>query len=136
MENMIGVTTIKMSEVAEKLRQIEVDISARNGDFDLFALIEREDSFGKWDVIVSANWIDNQEKAIINTLASKISETLTEDEQLMLSRILILPPSDPFVQNLNMIRVEHGTLKLSNNSFNGIVIKEAYLITSKATRIP
>ncbi len=128
---MVGVIETKMSAVAEKLRQIEVEISANQGDFNLFALIEREDSFGKWDVVVSANWIGNQEKALIEAIASKISETLTENEQLMLSRIVVLPPSDTFVQNLNMIGVEHGTVKLSNNSFNGIFIKEAYLITSK-----
>lgn len=129
---MVGVIETKMSAVAEKLRQIEVEISANKGDFNLFALIEREDSFGKWDVVVSANWIDNQEKALIEAIASKISETLTENEQLMLSRIIILPPSDTFIQNLNMIGVEHGTVKLSNNTFNGIFIKEAYLITSKS----
>ena len=129
---MVGVIETKMSAVAEKLRQIEVEISANKGDFNLFALIEREDSFGKWDVVVSANWIGNQEKALIEAIASKISETLTENEQLMLSRILVLPPSDTFVQNLNMIGVEHGTVKLSNNTFNGIFIREAYLITSKS----
>lgn len=128
---MVGVIETKMSIVAEKLRQIEVNISANKGEFNLFALIEREDSLGKWDVIASAGWIKDQEKLLINTIASKISEYLTENEQLMLSRILVLPPSDTFVQSLNMIGVEHGIVKLSNNTFNGIFIKEAYLITSK-----
>jgi hypothetical protein len=129
---MINVLETKMSQVAEKFRQIEVEISAKKGDFNLFALIERDDSLGKWDVIASAKWINNQEKALINTIASKVSKTLTQEEQLMLSRIVILPPTDPFVRNLNMINVEHGVIKLSNNTFNGILIKEAYLITSKS----
>jgi hypothetical protein len=128
---MVGVTETTMSAVAEKLQQIEVEISADKGAFNLFALIEREDSLGKWDIVVAANWIDAERKDLINTIALKIREKLTEDEQLMLSRIVTLSPSDTLVRSLNMIGVEHGAFRLSNNSFNGIVIKEAYLITSK-----
>lgn len=128
---MINVLESQMSKAAEKLRQIEIEISAEKGDFNLFALIEREDSLGKWDVIASAKWVGNQKRELITAIASKISKVLTQEEQLMLSRILVLPPTDPFVRNLNMIGVEHGTVKLSNNTFNGILIKEAYLITSK-----
>ena len=129
---MVGVVETTMSAVAEKLQQIEVEISADKGAFNLFALIEREDSLGKWDIVVAANWIDAERKDLINTIALKIREKLTEDEQLMLSRIVTLSPLDTLVRSLNMIVVEHGTVKLSNNSFNGIVIKEAYLITSKS----
>lgn len=128
---MISVRNITMSDTAEKLRQIEVEISAQKGDFTLFALIERDDSLGNWDVVVSADWIGNREKELIGKIASKISEVLSREEQIMLSRIVVLPPNDPFVQNLNTISVEYGTTKLSNASFNGIFIKEAYLITSK-----
>lgn len=120
-----------MSVVAEKLRGIEVETSFEMGSFTLFALIEREDSFGSWDVVISAKWIKD-EKALIKTLASKISRDLSKDEQLMLSRIVVLPSTDPFVKNLNMVGVEHGKVKLSNNTFNGIFVKEAYLITSKS----
>ncbi|CAN5317114.1 hypothetical protein BH20ACI1_BH20ACI1_25470 [soil metagenome] len=128
---MIGVIENQMSVVAEKLRGIEVETSFEMGSFTLFALIEREDSFGSWDVVISAKWIKD-EKALIKTLASKISRDLSKDEQLMLSRIVVLPSTDPFVKNLNMVGVEHGKVKLSNNTFNGIFVKEAYLITSKS----
>ena len=128
---MISVAENRISKVIDKLRQIEIEISTEKGHFSLFALIEREDSFGKWDVVVSANWSSDSEKAVINNIASKIHNVLTKEEQLMLSRIVVLPPSDPLVQNLNLIGVEHGSVKLSNNTFNGIVVKEAFLITSK-----
>jgi len=129
---MIGVLENKISQVIEKLRQIEVEISAEKGDFTLFALIEREDSLGKWDVVVSANWIGKNEKSLIEMLASKIHESLSKEEQITISRIVVLSPSDALVRNLNMIGVEHGVVKLPNNIFNGILIREAYLITSKS----
>ena len=129
---MIGVLENKISQVIEKLRQIEVEVSAEKGDFTLFALIEREDSLGKWDLVVSANWIGENEKSSIETLASKIHKNLSKEEQLKLSRIVVLPPSDALVRSLNLIGVEHGTVKLSSNTFNGILVKEAYLITSNS----
>ncbi len=127
---MIGVLENRISQIVEKLRQIEVEISREKGGFTLFALIEREDSLGKWDVVVSANWIGKNEKSLIETLAAKIHKSLGKEEQITLSRIVVLPPSDSLVKNLNMIGVEHGAVKLSNNTFNGIIIKEAYLINS------
>jgi hypothetical protein len=128
---MIGIAENRISKVVEKLRQIELEISTIKGNFTLFALIEREDSLGKWDVVVSVQWVDVTEKELINNIAFNIHNKLTKEEQLMLSRIVVLPSSDPLVQNLNLIGVEHGSVKLSNNTFNGIVIKEAFLITSK-----
>ena len=128
---MIGIEETRMSKVAEKLRDIEVELSAEKGPFTLFALIEREDALGKWDVVVSANWIATNGKSVIQAIASKIKAKFRKEEQIMLSRILILAPSDSFVQNLNLIGVEHGTLRLTNNSFNGVSIKEAFLITSQ-----
>lgn len=126
---MIGVIETKISDVVEKIRKIEVDISAEKGDFTLFALIQREESFGKWDIVVSADWI--KEKEILNLIALKLRQNLTESEQLLFSRIVVLQPSDAFVRSLNLINIEHGNAKLTNNSFNGIYINEAYLITSK-----
>ena len=129
---MVGVVETKASVIAEKLRQIEIEISSVKGDFNLFALIEREDSLGKWDIVVAANWVDNERKELISDVALKVRKNLSEDEQLMLSRIVTLSPSDALVRSLNMIGVEHGMAKLSSNNFNGIIIKEAYLITSKS----
>ena len=128
---MIGVMEKEVSKLVEKFRQIEIGISSEKGDFGLFALIEREDSLGKWDIVVAAKWIGKADKELINAIADKTRKTLSKDEQLMLSRIVILPTSDPLVKSLNLIGAEHSSIGLSNTSFNGIVIKEAYLITSK-----
>lgn len=129
---MINVAENRISEIVEKLRQIEIELSSEKGNFTLFALIEREDALGKWDVVVSAKWVGKEEKALINDITLKIYKELSKNEQLMLSRIVVLPPSDPLVLSLNFgIGAEHSSIKMSNNTFNGIVIKDAYLITSK-----
>ncbi|MDQ3635594.1 MAG: hypothetical protein M3405_13950 [Acidobacteriota bacterium] len=128
---MIGVIETRSSKLAEKIRETEVEISSEKGEFVLFALIEREDSLGKWDIVISAKWIEDKKKEVIEFIASNLKNKLNEEEQLMLSRIVVLSPNDPFVKSLNMIGVEHGTVRISNNNFNGVFIKEGYLITSK-----
>jgi hypothetical protein len=49
----------------------------------------------------------------------------------MFSRVVVLSPTDPFVKSLGIVGSEHGITKLLSNTFNGIFVKEAYLITSK-----
>ncbi|MGI8641458.1 MAG: hypothetical protein ACR2MG_16125 [Pyrinomonadaceae bacterium] len=132
---MFEVAEITMSEVAEKFRRIEIELSAEKGNFTLFALIEREDSIGRWDVVISADWIERNEKEALDLVTSKIYSSLEKTEQIMLSKIVILPPSDKFVQNLNLIGVEHGKARITNCTFNGILVKEAFLITSNPKQV-
>ncbi len=134
---MVGVTEIRMAEIVEKFRRIEKELSAEKGLFTLFALVEREDSqLGSWDVVISADWIGNNEKQALNIITSKIYAKLTKTEQVILSRIVILAPSDPFVQNLNFTVPKNGDSEIiTNATINGILIKKAYLITSNSTAI-
>src|SRR5215213_1543690 len=131
---MINVLENPIFVVAEKLRQIEIEISQLRGAFNLFALIEREDSLGNWDLVNSADWIGNNQKQLIDMIAFRISTKLDNNEKLMLSRILILPSNDKFVQSLNLIGVEHGSARITNCTFNGILVREALLITSKQSQ--
>ena len=130
-----GVTEIRMAEIVEKFRRIEKELSAEKGLFTLFALVEREDSLGNWDIVVSAEWIGNDEKPALDTITSKIYAKLSKAEQIILSRIVILAPSDPFVQNLNFIVPKNGDSKITNTTINGILIKKAFLITSNSTAV-
>ncbi len=131
-----GVTEIRMAEIVEKFRRIEKELSAEKGLFTLFALVEREDSLvGSWDVVISADWIGNNEKQALNIITSKIYAKLTKTEQVILSRIVILAPSDPFVQNLNFTVPKNGDSKITNTTINGILIKKAFLITSNSTLV-
>lgn len=131
---MIGIVENKVSIIAEKLRQIESVVSELKGTFHLFALIEREDSLGRWDLVISADWIGNNQKRIIDMIAREISGKLEKGEQLLLSRILVLSPSDQFVKTLNLIRFEYQNVRLTNVTFNGIAVKEVIFITSNPTK--
>lgn len=121
-----------MKELAEKLRDIEIDLSKENGDFELFALFLREDAPDKWDLIISSDWARKDKKSALNIIVSKIQGSLSAEETVKLSRIIILNKDDAALNALHgAMHVEHSVAEISDSNFFGLAIKHAYLITSK-----
>jgi hypothetical protein len=121
------------SLLVDKLLDIEATINQEAGSLVLFALIEREDAPGKWDLVVSAAWAKQRQKDLLNRIALQIRNKLTWEERITLSRILILDPVDPFVRAVNnMVNdIEHDKRRMSNFLVNGVSIKDSYIMTSQ-----
>ncbi|TWI61249.1 hypothetical protein LZ24_03459 [Desulfobotulus alkaliphilus] len=121
-----------MKEQIEKFQKVEKSLSESKGQFELFALFLREDSPGRWDLLISAEWVRANKKASINTIIEEIRKELSDPELLMLSRIVILDKDDETLKAIHRARrVEHGLAEISDSSFSGLAIKHAYLITSQ-----
>jgi hypothetical protein len=121
-----------MKEQAEKLKDIEKELSDSKGPFELFALFLREGAPGKWDLIISADWARSDKRAAINLIVEKIRKVFTDQEMLMLSRLAILDKDNAALKALHgAVQVEHGLAEISDSNFFGLAIKHAYLITSK-----
>ena len=86
------------SEV-EKMRQVEQALAHKHGPFTVFALLEREDKVGRWDVVVSAPWLGTAMKDI-RLVAKQVTTLLSPQEVVQVSRIVPLPPESEFVQLL------------------------------------
>jgi len=121
-----------MKEQVEKLRKVEKNLSESKGQFELFGLFLREDSPEKWDLLISADWARHNKKASINIIIEEIRKVLTDQELLMLSRLIILNKDDAALKAIHQaMRVEHGLAEISDSNFFGLAIKHAYLITSQ-----
>lgn len=121
-----------MKEQAEKLRAVEKKLCESKGPFELFALFLREDAPNKWDLLISSDWARNDKKAAINEIIKEIQSVLSQEELLMLSRLIILEKDDAALKALHgSMHVEHGLAEISDSNFFGLAIKHAYLITSK-----
>jgi hypothetical protein len=121
-----------MKEQAEKLQIVEKNLSESKGPFELFALLLREDSPDKWDLLISADWARADKKASINTIIKEIRKVLSDHELLMLSRIIILDKDEEVVKAIHQaMKVEHGLAEITDTIFFGLSIKHAYLITSQ-----
>lgn len=119
-------------EVIEKFISIEKEAAEEKGSFVLFGLFEREDTPNMWDVVISASWLDVKKKENYDYFARKITAKLGPQEVVMLSRIVLLAPSEPFVVRVtSAITAEHNNPRFTNSIFNGVFIKDAYIISSK-----
>jgi len=121
-----------MKKLLEKISAIEKETSLEKGDYNLFALFLREESFNKWDILVSANWIDKNKEEALKYLAQKIQKEFTGEELAQISRIVIIEKENSDLPALQQaINTEHGTAEIKDSNFFGLQIKHAFLITSK-----
>ncbi|MGB2930265.1 MAG: hypothetical protein WBB70_15285, partial [Desulfobacterales bacterium] len=71
-------------------------------------------------------------KASINIIVEEIRKVLSDQELLMLSRLIILDKNEPALKAIHKaMHVEHGLAEISDSNFFGLPIKHAYLITSR-----
>ncbi|NQT29596.1 MAG: hypothetical protein HQ596_03395 [Candidatus Saganbacteria bacterium] len=123
-----------MNKLVEKLKIIEDRIIKEQGEFVLLALFLREDAQDKWDLIVSANWFEEDTKKTLDYLVDKLNGVLEQDDKIQISRVVMLKPSDPFVKSINsVIKAKHGAAHFVNCRFNNLYVKEAIIITSTSS---
>jgi GH15 family glucan-1,4-alpha-glucosidase len=124
-----------MNQFIEKLRSLENEISKEKGKFSLFALFLREDAADKWDLVVSAPWLMENQKEALDYLAKQLRDHLDDQELLSLSRIIFIDEGDPRSEAIcqaigRAIRIEHGIAEVKDSIFFGLEIKHAFIITS------
>jgi hypothetical protein len=120
-----------MKELLDKLKSLELKLSKENGAFNLFALFLREEAEDRWDIVVSASWLESNNKKSFDYLAKELKSNLTNQELLLISRIVVMDEGNPGLEAINRaFHVEHGLADVRDSNFFGLQIKHAYIITS------
>ena len=123
-----------MNQFLQKIVTLEREISEEKGTFLLFALFLREDSQDKWDLVVSAEWINENMKDSLSYLSDRIRSSLTEDELLSFSRIVLVDKSHHELDTITRaVSTKHNIAEFKDINFFGLNIKHAYIITSSKT---
>ena len=78
-----------------KLEEAVETIEKTHGPFALFSLLLREDSPNKWDLVVSAPWLEEGKLKALRDFVGELNQTISEEELLNLSRIITLNHTDP-----------------------------------------
>lgn len=118
--------------VKSKFLPLEIDASAEKGGFELFALVLREDSPDKWDLVVAAPWISADKHEALVYLSRQINERLDPSELSALSRIVVLDNGNSILEDLLIFpEHEHKVQELHRCKFNDLVVDHAFIITSK-----
>ena len=121
-----------MKTVIDALLDVERALSSEKGPFTLFALFLREEALEKWDLVVSAPWIEKDKRSALRLLADRLQESLSASDVLSISRIVLLDPSDAGVELINRtVRVEDSTVEVKNSTFFGQQIRHAHIFASK-----
>jgi len=121
-----------MKELINKFREIESSLSEEKGEFNLFALFLREGSANKWDLLVSADWIEGNKSESLQIIAQRIQEHLDKKELVNISRIVLIEDDNPALEAFHRaINVEHGSAEIKDSNFFGLQIEHAYVIASR-----
>jgi hypothetical protein len=120
-----------MSNLAEKVAKVEKELASEHGSLNLFAILEREDLAGRWDVVVSASWA-KEDKVTLQVIADAIRRHLGPDEITNLARIVVLSAGENPVKAINeKYDVEHGQVELVEPARFGLPVKHGFIITSR-----
>jgi hypothetical protein len=91
-----------MRKFIERLGKVLEEVQTERGPIDFAALIEREETPGKYDLVISAEWITN-EKPFYELIASKLSRSLTDADWQLYSRTVVLDPHGEFMQEFSRV---------------------------------
>ncbi len=120
-----------MNQLADKIQQVERDIATNKGQFNLFALLEREDLTDRWDLVISAPWAKHDEPTLRH-IVDAVKRHLDPSEMTFLARIVILEATEDPVRAINeSYNVEHGQVELNDPVRFGLPMKHGYIITSR-----
>jgi hypothetical protein len=116
----------------DKLRQVMEQVSVEKGDFTLFGLFLREESPDKWDLVISAPWLEEGKLKALGEFVEKLSSIVGQEDVLSLSRIVTLNHNDPSLNAvLRAVQVENHPIEFRDNDLFGLEIKHAYILRAK-----
>lgn len=125
-----------MNETINKLKSAISALEKENAPLLICALFLREDPLEKWDIVISASWLNPKEMQSYRTVSSKLQESLSDSELVKFSRIVILNQDDPVVSYLQSLEtITNGGFKeLRGDELSEkfkFTIKRAYLLRSQ-----
>lgn len=116
----------------EKLRRAMREISAKKGDFTLFALFRREDAPDGWDLVVSSPWLEEENLKHFAEFADALKGIIGEKQLRELSRIVTIKQDDPALRAiLSAIQVDDGVAEVRESVFFDLRVEHAIFLRAK-----
>lgn len=122
-----------MKNILEKLKQLVLSLEREHGPILIFALFLREDPLEKWDVVVTASWLNASDMNSYKLISSNLQKILTNEELMELARIVVLDQNDSVVSFFQEnFSVTNGSYEeIAGDLFSarfGFSIKRSYLL--------
>ena len=68
-----------MNNFIKKIAEVEKSLSEDKGNFKLFAVFSRPDTEGRWDIVISADWIKSEREGL-DYISKKLTKNLSPEE--------------------------------------------------------
>jgi hypothetical protein len=107
------------------------EITAKRGDFTLFALFRRANGLGGWDLVVAAPWLEAGRLKAIGKVIDLVTKSIGKRWLQQLARVEVVDSDDPTVKLLASTPVEDGERRLVNTDLFGLQIEEAIILRAK-----
>lgn len=105
----------------------------KSGHLHLFAVFEREDIPGRWDLVIAAPWVKRNNEHALRLLAEEMKNRLPASELERVSRIVLLDPADASVRAITSEHsVEHDRVEIGEGLHYGLPVERGYVITARA----
>lgn len=115
-----------------KLRKAMREIAAKKGEFTLFGLFMRADAPGRWDLVVSAPWLEKGTLKALRELTRLLSDSIGEESLAQLSRIATVSRRDPALKAVvSAFSVDDGELRVQRSNLFGLEIEDAIILRAK-----
>ncbi|MTV41138.1 hypothetical protein [Duganella radicis] len=59
-----------MTTLIEKMKRVELKVSSKYGAFELFALFQPDTTLRLWDILIAAEWVEQDELASMRIISS------------------------------------------------------------------
>ena len=117
-----------------KLDRVLDTIEAERGPFLLAGLFMREDSPSRWDLVVSAPWLQRGKLVALGDFVKHLSDALGQEEVMSLSRIVTLNRKDPALKRIlqELGPIARPVEKAGHNLF-GLPLEHAYVLRAHGT---
>uniref|UniRef100_A0A6H1ZPV7 Uncharacterized protein n=1 Tax=viral metagenome TaxID=1070528 RepID=A0A6H1ZPV7_9ZZZZ len=116
--------------MVEKMNKVLEKLDAQGKQVWLFAILKMDELVDKWSLIFSAPWDNVQNRDLeFKNILSLVKEELDKEELYSIARVAFLKKEDHLVQEL--LKKNSGD-KIDNETINGNIIHEGYVIASNA----
>lgn len=106
-------------------------IHAEKESFRLFGLLLRAEAPGKWDLVVSAPWLEQGKLKALEEFIEKMSAVVGEHEVLQLSRVITLNHDEPaLIEILRQVHKVEETTELRDINIAGMEISHAVIFAA------
>jgi len=117
---------------SNRLRRAMRHIASQKGAFTLFALFRREDGLGKWDLIVSAPWLEGANLETRGELVDLLAKSIGRKSLVQLARVEPIPSKNPTIKFiLKNYPIEDGELRIPTAGLFGLQIEEGIILRAQ-----